>query len=172
MTRSGLKKSGPQPARKSPMPQLKRWLASTPNRTFVLYPVLLCLLELAIQRGHLAVRWWSTPLLVWGYLQYRLTGRYRRRLGGGGPGTAVPPVSLVLTGPYRYTRNPMYLGHLIFLLGLALTLRSWAGFALFFMQAVWFHRRVVQDELRLRQLFGPDYSDYLNRVPRWIPRMT
>lgn len=170
-SRPELNKSGPEPAQKSPLLALKHWLASTPNRTFVLYPILLCLLELAIQRGHLAVNWWGVPLLVWGYLQYRLTGRYRRRMGGGGPGTAVPPVRLVLTGPYRYTRNPMYLGHLIFLLGLALTLRSWAGLALFFIQAFWFHRRVVQDEVRLRELFGPDYSDYLHRVARWIPAL-
>ena len=137
----------------------------------MLYPVVLGLFELAIQRGHLAINWWSVPLLVWGYLQYRLTGRYRRRLGGGGPGTAVPPLRLVVTGPYRYTRNPMYLGHLIFLLGLALTLRSWAGLALFFIQAIWFQRRVAQDEVRLRELFGPDYADYRRHVRRWIPAM-
>jgi|SRR5579872_2398579 len=148
---------------------LKRWLSSTPNRSFVLYPILICLFELAIHRGHLAVNWWGAPLLVWGYMQYRLTGRYRRRLGGGGPGTAVPPVRLVSTGPYRYTRNPMYLGHLIFLLGLALTLRSWAGLALLCIQVIWFHRRVVHDEVRLHELFGPDYADYVVRVARWIP---
>lgn len=124
-----------------------------------------------MQRGHLAVNWWSAPLLVWGYLQYRLTGRYRRRLGGGGPGTAIPPDHLVLSGPYRYTRNPMYLGHLIFLLGLAVTLRSWAGLALFSIQAIWFDRRVRKDELRLRELFGADYSDYLRSVRRWIPAL-
>jgi len=151
------------------MQDLKRWLASTPHRSFVLYPILLCLFELAIHRGHLAINWWSAPLLVWGYLQYRLTGHYRRRLGGGGPGTAVPPVRLVVTGPYRYTRNPMYLGHLIFLLGLALTLRSWAGLALFFIQAIWFHRRVLRDEFRMHELFGDAYSDYLHSVRRWIP---
>lgn len=148
---------------------LRRWLASTPHRSFVLYPVLICLFEFVIHRGHLAIDWWSAPLLVWGYFQYRLIGRYRRRLGGGGPGTAVPPARLVVTGPYRYTRNPMYLGHLIFLLGLALTLRSWAGLALFFIQAIWFHRRVVQDEVRLHEMFGSDYSDYLHRVRRWVP---
>ena len=135
----------------------------------MLYPVLLCLFELAIRRGDLAINWWSTPLLIWGYLQYRLTGRYRRRLGGGGPGTAVPPLRLVVTGPYRYTRNPMYLGHLVFLLGLALTLRSWAGLALLFLQAIWFHRRIVQDESRLRELFGDAYFDYQHHVRRWIP---
>jgi protein-S-isoprenylcysteine O-methyltransferase Ste14 len=171
-SRPGVKKSGPQPAQESSLLPLRGWLASTPNRTFVLYPVLLCVLDLAFGRGHLAVNWWSAPLLVLGYLQYRLTGRYRRRLGGGGPGTAVPPVRLVVSGPYRHMRNPMYLGHLIFLLGLALTLRSWAGLALFFIQANWFDRRVRQDEFRLGELFGADYFAYLCRVPRWVPRAT
>lgn len=151
------------------MAPVRQWFASTPHRTFIVYPVLIVILELVIHRGHLVLHWWGVPLLVWGYSQYRLTGRYRRRLGGGGPGTAVPPVRLVMTGPYRYTRNPMYLGHLIFLLGLALALQSIAGLALFLIQAPWFHRRVVRDELRLRKLFGPDYSNYVRQVPRWIP---
>lgn len=135
----------------------------------MLYPILLILFEFAIHHGHLSPNWLGAPLLAWGYLQYRLTGRYRRRLGGGGPGAAIPPVRLVVSGPYRYTRNPMYLGHLIFLLGLALTLRSWTGLALFCIQAIWFNHRVVKDEVRLCELFGPNYSDYQRRVRRWIP---
>jgi protein-S-isoprenylcysteine O-methyltransferase Ste14 len=148
---------------------LKKWVGSTPNRTFLLYPVLLLLLELAIRRGDIALNFWGAPLLVWGYLQYRLTGYYRRRLGGGGPGTAIPPDRLVGTGLYRFMRNPMYLGHLIFLLGLVILLRSWAGCALFAIQAVWFHGRVLEDEARLSQLFGQSYVEYARRVPRWIP---
>ena len=155
--------------RSPPLQSLKTWIGSTPNRTFLLYPALLLLLELAIRRGDLIPNFWGAPLLVWGYLQYRLTGRYRRRLGGGGPGTAVPPVRLVGTGLYRYMRNPMYLGHLIFLLGIAILLRSWAGCALFAIQALWFHSRVLRDEARLRDLFGESYAEYAQRVPRWIP---
>jgi protein-S-isoprenylcysteine O-methyltransferase Ste14 len=153
----------------APLQSLKKWIASTPNRTFVLYPALLLLFELAIRRGDLAFNLWGAPLLVWGYLQYRLTGHYRRHLGGGGPGTAEPPARLVGTGLYRFTRNPMYLGHLIFLLGLAILLRSWAGCAVFAIQAVWFHRRVLHDEARLTELFGHSYVEYACRVPRWIP---
>ena len=108
-------------------------------------------------------------MLIWGYLQYRLVGRYRRRTGGGGPGTEVPPVRLVTGGPYRYIRNPMYLGHLIFLVGLALTFRSWLGLALFLAHVPWFHSRVLRDEARLILVFGNDYVDYMRRTPRWVP---
>lgn len=150
-------------------PGLRRWFARTPNRTFIVYPVAVVAFEYGLQRGHIDLDLWAAPLLIWGYLQYRLIGRYRRRLGGGGPGTEVPPVRLVTGGPYRYTRNPMYLGHLIFLLGLALTFRSWLGLFLFVITAIWFHRRVLRDEARLQSLFGPDYASYCGRVARWIP---
>ena len=146
-----------------------RWFQSTSNRTFVAYPLMLAAIELAIHRGAIAVNPWATPLLAWGYLQYKLVGIYRSRMGGGGPGLSVPPQRLVTEGPYRLVRNPMYLGHLIFLAGLALVLRSWIGAALFVAQVVWFQQRVVGDEARLAQLFGADYAAYAARVKRWIP---
>ena len=125
--------------------------------------------EAALNRGWFAVEPWAAVLLVWGYLQYRLVGRYRLREGGGGPGLSVPPERLVTEGPYRYVRNPMYLGHLIFFAGVALTLRSWIGAALFAVHVVWFHRRALRDETRLKELFGAAYADYAARVKRWIP---
>ena len=152
-----------------PIASVARWLASTPHRTFFVYPAAVVLLALALHGGRLIVNPWSAPLLFWGYLQYRFVGGYRRRSGGGGPGTDVPPVRLVTDGPYRYVRNPMYLGHLIFLLGLALTFRSWLGLALFLSHIPWFHWRVQRDEVRLKRIFGNDYLDYMRRTPRWIP---
>ena len=146
-----------------------RWFQSTSNRTFVAYPLLLATIELALHRDTFAVNTWALPLLAWGYLQYKLVGAYRSRMGGGGPGLSVPPQRLVTGGPYRFARNPMYLGHLIFLAGLALALRSWTGGALLAANAVWFHRRVLGDEARLAQLFGADYATYAARVKRWIP---
>ncbi len=91
------------------------------------------------------------------------------RNGGGGPGITVPPQRLVTDGVYAYTRNPMYLGHLIFMLGLAVTFRSWLALALLAGHVVWFHRRVLEDEARLRAQFGAPYADYERRVKRWIP---
>ena len=109
------------------------------------------------------------PLLVWGYAQYRLVGWFRTAHGGGGPGINVPPTRVVTEGPFRVSRNPMYLGHLIFMLGLAVTLRSYVALALLVLRAIWFHRRVVADEARLIERFGAEYTDYMRRVRRWAP---
>jgi len=148
---------------------VKRWLASTSNRTFIVWPVVLLTAEALLQQGMPQVHYWALPLLAWGYLQYFWVGRYRAREGGGGPGLAIPPDRIVSAGPYRGVRNPMYLGHLVFLAGFALALGSWIGAALFAIHAVWFDRRVRDDEARLTRLFGDSYREYCRRVKRWIP---
>jgi protein-S-isoprenylcysteine O-methyltransferase Ste14 len=144
-------------------------LAGTSFRTFVLYPLLVIAFELWLNDGTLRLQAWALPLLAWGYVQYRLAGRYRLRLGGGGPGMDNPPERLVTSGPFALCRNPMYLGHLIFLAGLALSLRSWVGAALALGTAVWLQFRVRRDERRLAQRFGEPYMQYCSRVKRWIP---
>jgi protein-S-isoprenylcysteine O-methyltransferase Ste14 len=144
-------------------------LRSTSFRTFILYPVVVLAWELWLNDGRLQLRPWFAPLLAWGYLQYRLVGRYRLRLGGGGPGMDTPPERLVTSGPFALCRNPMYLGHLIFLAGLALSLRSWLAAALAAGTAVWFQFRVLRDERRLAGRFGDAYMQYCSRVKRWIP---
>ena len=148
---------------------LSRWLASTSNRTFVVWPIALVAVEALLQGGMPAIEWWALPLLAWGYLQYRLVGNYRARMGGGGPGISIPPDRLVESGPYRFARNPMYLGHLIFFLGLACVLRSWIALTVFALHAVWFDLRVREDETRLLGIFGGPYLAYCQRVKRWIP---
>jgi hypothetical protein len=141
----------------------------TPVRTFLIYPLVVIAFELIRRRGAFTISPWGMPLLIWGYLQYRFVGSYRRHYGGGGPGLDMPPQRILDDGPYRYTRNPMYLGHLIFMAGLALTFRSWLGLAILLVNAVWFDRRVRGDEQHLRALFGAVYNDYCRRVKRWIP---
>jgi protein-S-isoprenylcysteine O-methyltransferase Ste14 len=148
---------------------LLKWLGGTSNRTFIVWPLALFALEATIQQGLPRVHWWATPLLAWGYLQYKLVGTFRTREGGGGPGISRPPERIVSQGPYRWTRNPMYLGHLVFFAGLALVLGSWIAAAVFAGHAVWFDRRVREDESRLAALFGDSYREYCRRVKRWIP---
>lgn len=150
---------------------LKRWLKSTSNRTFVLYPLAVIAFELVRNGGTLQLVPWGLPLLLWGYLQYRWSGQYRTRRGGGGPGLDVPPVRLVTAGIYGYTRNPMYLGHLVFVLGLAVTFWSWAALLLLAFHIGWFHRRVLGDEAHMETRFGAEYRAYKARVKRWLPRL-
>ena len=149
--------------------RLGRWFKSTSKRTFVVYPVAVIAFELGLKHGALSFHPAGLLLLLWGYLEYRLVGMYRVRNGGGGPGLEVPPDRIVTEGPYRYTRNPMYLGHLIFMLGLAATFASWLAAALLAFHALWFHRRVLRDEARLESRFGPPYLAYKAQVKRWIP---
>jgi hypothetical protein len=148
---------------------LMRTLNRTPVRTFFIYPVVTVAWELLIHRGQLRFHPVFLPLMIWGYLQYRLCGVYRVKCGGGGPGLETPPERLVASGPYGYTRNPMYLGHLIYLTGLTLTLQSWLGALITAAVAVWFHRRVLDDEKNLAARLGAPYANYMRSVKRWIP---
>jgi protein-S-isoprenylcysteine O-methyltransferase Ste14 len=146
-----------------------RWFGRTPVQTFALSPLAVIAVELVWRGGEIRFMPFGVLLLAWGYLQYRLVGRYRVAEGGGGPGMAAPPQQLVTQGPYAYCRNPMYLGHLVFMLGLALTFWSAFGLLLFVVRAAWFQYRVLGDEARLAAQFGADYEAYRGRVKRWIP---
>ena len=145
------------------------FLSRTPVRTFVLYLLIAALWEFIRNGFVLELYPLYAPLMVWGYLQYHLCGRYRRNHGGGGPGLETPPERLVASGPYAFTRNPMYLGHLIFLIGLTLTLKSWLAALITVGVAIWFHRRVLGDEKELAQTLGQPYVAYTQSVKRWIP---
>jgi len=79
---------------------------------------------------------------------------------------------LTSTGPYAYTRNPLYLGSLLIAAGFAIAARSWwivLVIAVFFCAV---YLPVVRaEEERLRQTF-PDYAAYAAQVPRFLPRFS
>jgi protein-S-isoprenylcysteine O-methyltransferase Ste14 len=151
------------------MSKLGQWVARTPVQTFVLCPIAVVAVDIALHAGRVEIVGWGVPLLIWGYLQYLIVGHYRLPRAGGSAGMQTLPDGIVTTGPYRFTRNPMYLGHLIFMLGLAVTLWSLFALAILIARAVWFHRRVLMDEQRLEAQFGSAYAAYRQRVKRWIP---
>ena len=146
-----------------------RLLGNTAFRTFLLYPVIVVVWELLLNAGTLRLQPWFLPLMAWGYLQYRLIRPYRMGRGGGGPGMGTMPERLVTTGPFAWCRNPMYLGHIICLIGLTLSLQSVLAALIAAATAAWFHFRVRRDEKRLLEHFGQSYADYTARVRRWIP---
>ena len=78
------------------------------------------------------------------------------------------PDGIVTTGIYKWTRNPMYLGHVIFLSGLTLLTRSPIALAAISAVIPWYNERVKKDEERLAKKFGPVYEEYRDSVPRWI----
>lgn len=89
-------------------------------------------------------------------------------VGRGTPAPFDPPRRLVVRGPYRLIRNPMYLGAGIAMAGAALFYQAPAllGYVAFFLLAT--HLFVVAyEEPTLRRTFGDDYKDYCRRVPRW-----
>ena len=151
------------------MDQLLRWLGRTPVQTFILCPLAVIAFEFVWRGGRLAFVPWGLLLMAWGYLQYRLVGGYRHPRAGGTSGMDVPPDRIIDYGPYRFTRNPMYLGHIIFMIGLAITFWSWFAVILLVARAIWFHCRVLHDEKRLHDIFGADYDAYRGRVKRWVP---
>lgn len=76
---------------------------------------------------------------------------------------------LVTTGLYRYTRNPMYLGLLFILLGWAIYLGVLSPFLLL-PAFVWLitYMQILPEEAILRSKFGQVYTDYQQRVARWL----
>ena len=142
-------------------------LRSTSTRTFVAIPVAVAVEQL-LSRRRIRPAW--LPVAAAGYLQYRLAGAYRLPRAGGPPGMSQGlPQRLVTTGPYAFTRNPMYLGHLVFVGGLTVATRSPLALVATVSLVPWFGARARKDEHRLAELFGSDFEDYCRRVPRWFP---
>jgi len=80
--------------------------------------------------------------------------------------------ALTTSGPYAYTRNPLYLGSLLMGLGFAVAARSWwVGLALLVMFLAIYVPVIRDEESFLRQKF-PEFEEYAQRVPRMFPRLS
>ena len=91
--------------------------------------------------------------------------------GQGTPAPWDPPRKFVVSGPYRYLRNPMLLSVIVLILAEAVALNSpcLLGWAVVFLvlNTVYF---VFVEEPGLVRRFGDDYLHYKSAVPRWMPR--
>ena len=90
-----------------------------------------------------------------------------------GKGTPAPfdaPKIFVAVGPYRYVRNPMYVGGLLLLLGLGLYEHSVSILLMALTLLLVVHLLVVlYEEPTLRKLFGASYEEYCKSTRRWLP---
>jgi len=103
-------------------------------------------------------------LALWCILAFALVGK-------GTPAPFDPPRRLVVAGPYRYVRNPMYIGAGLALTGAAMfygSLRLLGYVGLFLLATHAFV--VLYEEPTLTRLFGQQYRAYQTRVRRWLPR--
>ena len=83
-----------------------------------------------------------------------------------------PPQALVVTGLYRFVRNPMYVSVVTILTGWCLIGGSWILVAYTLVVASLFHLRVTRNEEPwLARKFGADWMPYSAAVNRWLPRM-
>ena len=91
--------------------------------------------------------------------------------GRGTPLPADPPRELVVTGFYRYVRNPIYVGALLIFLAHFLWFGYWNLLVYAIIVFVAFHTFVAYyEEPTLKRNFGAVYEEYCRHVPRWIPR--
>jgi protein-S-isoprenylcysteine O-methyltransferase Ste14 len=98
-----------------------------------------------------------------------------QRFAGEGRGTLAPwdpPRNLVVSGPYRYVRNPMISGVIVILVAEALLSRSWhhAQWAALFTVVNAIYIPLLEEPL-LERRFGDEYRRYVRNVPRLIPRL-
>lgn len=121
----------------------------------------------------------TTPLpktIRWAGISLILTGLWlgssafmSQRRAGTSPDFRKPTTTLVVAGPYRITRNPIYLAMAFVISGLALLLNEvWSLGLLPVVLLILDHGVVRGEETYLEQKFGEDYRAYKNRVPRWF----
>jgi protein-S-isoprenylcysteine O-methyltransferase Ste14 len=105
------------------------------------------------------------------YLLVECFGRFALQ-GHGTPAPIAPPDRLVVTGPYRRVRNPMYVAVVTLILGQAALFAD--ARLLVYAAVVWlaFHLFVlIYEEPTLRRAFPRDYAEFTAAVPRWRPRI-
>jgi len=107
----------------------------------------------------------GVPVLVDSFARFAV-------LGFGTPAPVFPAKHLVVTGLYRFVRNPMYVAVVSVILGQGLLMGNlrileygalvWLGFHLFVL---------VYEEPALRSTYGPEYEQFCAAEPRWLPRL-
>ena len=113
----------------------------------------------------------AAGLLILSGIAVLLDAFIRFARADGTPAPPLPTARLVLVGPYRHVRNPMYLAVLAIILGQALMFASWATLVyagVVFLAVLLFVR--YYEEPTLGRLFGEPYARYREAVPRWLPR--
>lgn len=93
-------------------------------------------------------------------------------LRGFASGHVQKDTQLTTSGPYAYTRNPLYVGSLMLAAGFAIAARSWWIVTIILMMFAAIYVPVIAGEERYLRATFPGYDDYARHVPRMLPRLT
>jgi len=116
--------------------------------------------------SYLAFPLWLTGVvtILWCFWDFLVKGK-------GTPAPIDPPKELVISGLYNYVRNPMYVGVYLVLIGHFLWFGFWSLLIYAVVVGIAFNIFVISyEEPNLKKRFGTAYENYLQKVPRWIPR--
>lgn len=142
-------------------------------------PGLLYLASYGVEKYLLADRWrsveivigWAAAVFGLGIVSWCLVTFLR--VGKGTPNPMVPTRELMVTGPYKFCRNPIQLGAMIFYLGVGTCVRSLIigglMFGFSFVVGSLYHKLIEERELKRR--FGERYEAYRAKTPFLIPRL-
>ncbi len=88
---------------------------------------------------------------------------------GGTPLITEPPKQFIVKGLYRYTRNPIYVGHIVIIFGEFLVFGKLLLLPYSLLIFLLLHLLLTMyEEPQLIKRYGHEYRDYLNKVPRWL----
>lgn len=80
---------------------------------------------------------------------------------------------LAVSGPYRYTRNPLYMGNLLLGIGVVVGSRSWIVMGIFAVYFLFFYPVIIRiEQNRMAKLFPEKYREYRQKVPLFFPSFT
>jgi protein-S-isoprenylcysteine O-methyltransferase Ste14 len=130
----------------------------------------------------LALRWfWPRPLLgramaLWSGIALAMIaaaiavwGIRTMRIAGTNVNPALPTTVVLTSGPFRFSRNPLYVALTLFYLGLTLALNTWWGIVVLVPLLIIMHYGVVlREERYLEQKFGEEYRQYQSSVRRYL----
>lgn len=107
------------------------------------------------------VFWAGIALMIWAIFTFRTHNT-----------SVIPhqmPRTIITTGPFARSRNPIYLGDLMVLSGVILSKGAWPCLILLPLFVMILTRRfIAPEEARLKESFGADFAAYVEKTPRWL----
>ncbi len=117
-----------------------------------------------------AVRLFGFILIALGFVIYIICSGSFVFIGKGTPIPFTPTKELIVTGLYRFVRNPLYIAGVLVLAGEAILFQSLGILIYCLVMFGIFNVHVLMEETSLTEKFGASYQEYCKSVDRWIPR--